>query len=215
MFIRRKARSTSKPRSGTRVANRKMRLEALECRKLLAADVLFEDSFDFGSGSNNWNGLWTENSGGDDWFRSTQRSTSGNYSAELDSAGSGWGYLTSSPIDLSNHSNVQLSFSWYIEGTFDGNDIAALELSPDGGLNWNQVASLAGLRGLDDVWHHEVIAIGSNYLNESFQFRFAGSVDHKQEDANVDDVKITGLPIAWPEVSINDAVAIEGANTFT
>ena len=54
-------------------------IESLESRQLLAADLLFADSFEAGQ----WNGNWVEDSQ-NDWFTSSQRSTDGNYSAEVD-----------------------------------------------------------------------------------------------------------------------------------
>ena len=57
---------------------------------------LFSDSFEVGE----WNGLWTEDSQ-DRWFRSTERTVDGSFSAEIvGSEGSPEGILTSTPVDL-------------------------------------------------------------------------------------------------------------------
>ncbi len=71
-----KIRGNSRRNLQGRRPSRRFRMESLERRQLLAADLLFEDSFESGSTSNDWGGNWVEDSQ-DDWFRSTQRATDG------------------------------------------------------------------------------------------------------------------------------------------
>jgi hypothetical protein len=65
-------REDARQRQG--LLRRRQRLESLEQRHLLSADLLFADSFEVGQ----WNGNWVEDSQ-NAWFRSTQRATDGSY----------------------------------------------------------------------------------------------------------------------------------------
>jgi hypothetical protein len=89
--------------------------------------TLLSDSFEVAE----WNGLGTENAQ-NDWFRSTQRSTDGTYSAEVDGSATN-ATLTSAPIDLQGKTSATVTFDWFIERGFDSGEFLAFDVSTDGG----------------------------------------------------------------------------------
>jgi serine protease len=146
-------------------------------------DEVFADSFEIST----WNGLWTEDSQ-DDWFRSSQRATDGNYSAEVDGRASD-AALTSLPIDLGSYTNATITFSWFIEKSLDGGEYIAFETSTDNGSSWTEQARLRGNVDQEDVWHSESFNLTGI---TDLQLRFLGYMSRSNEDANVDEVKVVG-----------------------
>jgi VCBS repeat-containing protein len=189
-----KSRKNRKRHSRRRMTQRPCLIEPLEDRQLLAANVLFADSFESGSNSNDWAGSWVEDSQ-NDWFRSTQRATDGSHTAEVDGAAIDATLNMAQGLDLTSHSDVQVSFDWYIESGFDGNDYLALDFSPDG-QTWTEIARLNG-NGAENTWQHEQINVAPTYLTDGFQLRYRAKIDgwfSQYKDANVDNVQITGEP---------------------
>lgn len=122
--------------------------------------VLFGDSFEVGE----WNGLWVEDSQ-NDWFRSSQRATSGMQSATL-------------------------TFDWLIESGFDAGEYVSLDISTNGGSTWQtDVRRLSGNVSQEDVWHSETVDL-TGYASASVLIRFRSKVSASDEDANVDNVRI-------------------------
>src|SRR6056297_2882481 len=99
---------------------RRLRVESLEQRQLLAGDLLFADSFESGE----WNGNWVEDNQ-NDWRRSTQRSSDGGYAAEVDGRANNATVGLAAPIDLTEMGSVELTYSWYIESGFDNGEYLA------------------------------------------------------------------------------------------
>ncbi|MCP3976554.1 MAG: hypothetical protein GY720_18865, partial [bacterium] len=95
---------------------------------------VFYDSFENGA----WNGLWTEDSQGD-WFTSSQRSTAGSRSAEVDGRAED-AELESIPIGLQGGTTATITFDWYIERGLDNGEYLAFDVSTDGGSTWVQKA---------------------------------------------------------------------------
>ena len=176
------------------------RVEQLEDRRLLA--VLFADSFEQGQ----WNGQWVEDSQ-NDWFTSTQRSTDGSYSAEVDGRATDATLTMANPVDLTSMSSATLSFSWYIESGLDGGEYLAADVWD--GSNWTQVASLQGNVDQENSWHEESIDIDGAYLVDDFNVRFRAKASKSNEDANVDNVQIVGTP-GGAQISISDVQMAEG-----
>ncbi len=164
---------------------RQLRVETLELRQLLAADVLFVDSFEVGE----WNGQWVEDSQ-NDWFRSTQRATDGSRSAEVDGSANNATLTLATPLDLSGYSTAELTFSWYIESSWDSGEFIAVDVFNG---SWQEVDRLRGNVDAENTWHHETVSLDS-YLTEDFLVRFRASVSASDEDGNVDNVKIVGTP---------------------
>lgn len=189
-----------------RIRGRKCRFESLETRNLLT--VLFADSFEQGANSNDWNGAWVEDSQ-NDWFRSTQRATDGAHSAEVD----GWAYnatLTlANPVDLTGYSSPQLTFDWLIEKGLDRGEYLSLDVSSDGGASWQtDVRRLSGNVDAENTWHGESVDL-TPYASANTLVRFRGKASRSNEDADVDNVQITGVPAGPPTVSISDATIAE------
>ena len=143
---------------------------------------LFSDSFE----NSEWDGLWIEDSQ-NDWFRSTQRSTAGTYSAEVDGRATN-ATLTSGPIDLQGKTNATVTFDWLIEGGFDSGESVAFDISTDGGATWTQKAHLRGNIDPENVWHHETVQLSG--LN-NLRLRFRATVSGSWEDANIDAIEVT------------------------
>ena len=143
--------------------------------------VEFEDSFEVSE----WNGLWVEDSQ-NDWFRSTQRATDGSRSAEVDGSATDATLTMANPIDLSGKEDATLTFSWFIEGSWDDGEYIALDVF-DG--SWHEIRVLRGNIDQENVWLHEVVNL-SAYPVSDFKIRFRAKVSSSREDGNVDDVKI-------------------------
>ena len=127
----------------------------LRLNKVAASEpiVVFEDSFEVSE----WNGNWVEDSQ-NDWFRSSQRATHGSLSAEVDGSASNATLTMYTPIDLSAFTSVQLTFDWLIESGFDSGEYLGIDISTDGGANWqNDVRRLSGNVDSEDVWHSESV----------------------------------------------------------
>ncbi len=157
--------------------------------------VLFADSFEVSE----WNGLWVEDSQ-NDWFRSTQRATSGTRSAEVDGSASNATLTIANPIDLSNMASATLTFDWLIESSFDAGEFLSLDISTNGGTSWqNDVRRLSGNVSPENVWRSESVDLTS-YTSSNLKVRFRSTVSATDEDANVDNVRIEGIA-AGPNVS--------------
>ncbi len=157
--------------------------------------VLFNDSFEVSE----WNGLWVEDSQ-NDWFRSSQRSTDGSRSAEVDGSATNATLTTASAIDLGGMQSATLTFDWLIESGFDSGEYLALDVSTNGGASWNQdVRRLNGNVDAENTWHSETVDL-TPYSSSNLKIRFRSKVSASDEDANVDNVRITAIP-AGPNVN--------------
>jgi len=146
--------------------------------------MVFEDSFEVST----WNGLWTEGSQ-NDWFRSTQRATDGNVSAEVDGRATD-AALISVPINLQGRTNATITFDWLIESRLDTNEYLAMDVSFDGGSSWQEKARLRGNVDAEDVWHAKSIEVNNI---SGLQIRFRGKMSNSSEDANVDNVRVVAF----------------------
>ena len=145
---------------------------------------VFSDSFEVSE----WNGLWTEDSQ-NDWFRSTQRATNGNFSAEVDGLASD-ASLISQSIGLSGKTNATITFSWYIESGLDAGEYLAFDVSGNGGSSWTEKARLKGDVDPENTWHNVSMDVtGASAL----KLRFRGKMSLSSEDANLDRVRV----VAW------------------
>ena len=151
---------------------------------------LFYDGFEVAE----WNGLWVEDSQ-NDWFRSTQRATDGVRSAEVDGLATNATLTLVNAIDTTPYSSVILTFDWFMESSFDPGEFLVLEVFRNG--NWTEVIALdGGLSSDKDSWKSE-----SRNLKDygaSVLVRFRSTVSGSAEDANVDNVRIVGVPGSPP-----------------
>lgn len=158
--------------------------------------VLFEDSFEVGVNNNDWNGKWVEDAQ-NDYFRSTQRATDGVRSAEVDGLATNATLTLANALNLSGYQTAVLTFDWLIERGFDRGEYLILDLSADGGSSWVEISNVV-LRGnvdAEDVWWSWTIQIPAAQW-PSLSVRFRCLVSHAAEDANIDNVKIIGVPAA-------------------
>ena len=75
-------------------------------------------------------------------FRSTQRSTDGSYSAEVDGRATDATLTTAQAVDLTPYGSAELTFDWQIESGLDAGEYLALDLFD--GSSWNEAARLSG-----------------------------------------------------------------------
>ncbi len=167
--------------------------------------VIFADSFESGQ----WSGKWVEDSQ-NDWFTSTQRSTAGNYSAEVDGLATNATLTVANPIDMSGYGSAELSFDWYIESGFDSGEYVKLDFW--NGFSWIEIRSLGGNVDQENTWHSETVHLenepSGDYLRSDFQFRFRANVSSSTEDANVDNVQLLATSLSGPP---NEAPSITSA----
>ena len=93
------------------------------------------------------------------------------------------------PVDLSGKASAMLTFSWYIESSWDTGEYLALDIY-DG--TWHEVKRLSGDEDQEDVWHHETVDLAP-YMVSNFKIRFRAKVSNSIEEGNVDNVKITSV----------------------
>ncbi|XZE36473.1 PKD domain-containing protein [Pirellulaceae bacterium SH501] len=157
--------------------------------------VKFADDFEALS----WNGGWTQDSQ-NDWFRSSQRQTRGGYSAEVDGTATNATLTTANGIDLTGLDSAQLTFDWLIESGFDSGEFLSLDVSTNGGATWIQdVRRLNGNVSPENVWRTETVDM-TPYMTANTKIRFRSTVSASDEDANVDNVLITGI-VSGPNAS--------------
>lgn len=172
----------------------------LKPRKAGSQIALFENDFE----STNWSTHWVQDSQLD-WFRSTQRSTLGGYSAEVDGSANNATLTTVNVIDLAGLESAELTFDWLIESGFDSGEYLSLDISTDGGASWTQdVRRLNGNVSVENVWHSEVVDM-TPYMTANTKIRFRSKVSASDEDANVDNVRITGIVAGPNSAPVADA----------
>ncbi len=171
------------------------------------ANTLFADSFEQGQ----WNGLWLEDSQ-NDWFTSTQRSTDGRYSAEVDGSASNATITIAQPLNLTPYDSARVSFDWLIESGLDTGEYLALDFF--NGSSWQEVAKLSGNVDTENTWHNELLTIDGQYLVSNFQLRFRAKMSGSDEDANVDNVKLFATPPNTAPTGIGDAYAVNEDTTL-
>ncbi len=172
----------------------------LKPRKAGTQIALFEHDFE----STNWSTHWVQGSQFD-WFRSTQRSTLGGYSAEVDGSANNATLTTANVVDLTGLDSAELTFDWLIESGFDAGEYLSLDVSTDGGTSWTQdVRRLSGNVSAENVWHSEVVDM-TPYMTANTKIRFRSKVSASDEDANVDNVRITGIVAGPNSAPVADA----------
>ncbi len=145
----------------------------------------FSDDFEAGMGS------WTAEA---PWAISTEAAHSpahawsdspgGNYSSGQDVS------LTSPVLDLSGQTGVRLDF-WQICDTEAGYDFCRVEVSEDGGANWDEIAAFDGL---SSQWEQVVLAAPAldNQPNARVRFRFTSDASVTEDGWHLDDVVVMG-----------------------
>ena len=63
----------------------------------------------------------------------------------------------------------------------------AFDVSADGGATWTEYARLRGNVDTENVWHSESIELSGV---SNLKIRFRGKVSRRNEDANVDNVRV-------------------------
>jgi hypothetical protein len=167
--------------------------------------VLFQDSFETGTNNKDWAGKWVEDSQRD-FFRSTQRATDGNRSAEVDGLAINATLSMASSVNVAPYASAILTFSWLIESGFDSGEYLTLDISSNGGSSWqNDVRRLNGNLSAENVWHHETVDLAP-YTSANLRIRFRSLVSGSSEDANIDNVRITASGVSSGDL----AAATEG-----
>ncbi len=185
---------------------------------MLAANLLFAESFESGVDSNHWSNRWVED-GQDAWYRSSQAATDGSYSAQVRGNASDATLTLVQSIDLTGNESAQLNFDWQISNGLDSGEYLALDISSDGGASWiNNVRQLRGDFDAENAWHSQSVDL-SDYASSDVLLRFRSLVDRRNEIANVDNVQIVSvmpdLPliptISFPDFSNPDGLHLVNA----
>jgi PKD repeat protein len=154
--------------------------------------VEFYDSFEDGLGK------WTQDAQ-NDWFVSTQRATDGTHSAEVDGRARDATLTMANAIDLSGKVSATLTFSWFIEGSWDNGEYIKLDISTDGVSSWTETDySIDGKSrtssGPDEnKWIPVSVELSAEDRTDNFKIRFRAKVSNSREDGYVDKVKITSV----------------------
>lgn len=171
--------------------------------------LLFADSFEHGQ----WNNLWVEDRQ-NDWFTSTQRSTDGNYAAEVDGRATDATITVAAPLNLTPYDSAELTFDWLIESGLDSGEYLALDFF--NGAGWQEVAKLSGNVDTENIWHEGAKTVDGEYLVNNFQFRFRAKMSGSDEDANVDNVRLVGRTSEsnTPPIATHDAYTVNEDTTL-
>ena len=149
------------------------------------AVVLFFDSFENRTFNN-----WVQDKQRD-WSVSRQRSTDGRRSAEVDGSANDATLTTLAPLDLSGKTSATLTFSWYIESSWDSGEYIKLDLYY-GGV-WHPTASINGASGTgpeENKWIDVTVTLDPGTFTNDFKIRFTAKVSDSSEDGDVDNVKL-------------------------
>jgi len=146
--------------------------------------TVFADSFENGE----WDDKWIE-AAGNRWFQTTSRKTDGAYSADV-RGNSSDNALTTIPIDLGGRPNARIEFSWFIEKTLDSGEYLAFDVSTDDGGTWTELGRLRGNLDPENKWRAASFELADL---SNLTLRFRGTMNGRNEDANVDSVSVT----AW------------------
>lgn len=141
--------------------------------------TVFSDSFESGLGA------WTQDSQ-NDWFQSSQRSTDGSRSAEVDGRASN-ASISTAVISLAGKQNARVTFDWLIENSLDGGEYVAFDISTNGGSSWTEYGRLRGNVDQENVWNSASFEVSGA---SSIRLRFRGTMSASGEDANVDNVTV-------------------------
>ena len=146
-----------------------------------ASITVFEDSFEVSE----WNGLWTEDAQ-NDWFRSSQRASSGTRSAEIDGSANDAALMSQAISMPAGKTIARVSFDWFIENGLDLGEYIAMDVAIDGG-GWVEKVRLRGNVDQEHMWHSVTLQVNAA---SSVQLRFRGKMSLSNEDADVDNVKV-------------------------
>jgi uncharacterized repeat protein (TIGR02543 family) len=156
------------------------------------ATIEFADSFEVSA----WNGGWVEDNQ-NAWGRSRRQAREGTYSAEVDGRATDATLTLSTPIDLTGKRRAQLSFSWFIERSWDTGEYLCLDMYYNGVWHNGVLGTEASLEGNDDAedtWHDVRIELSPEQMTHDFKIRFRARVSRSNEDGYVDNVIITSQP---------------------
>ncbi len=150
--------------------------------------ILFEETFEDSA-------TWESNWGLDPltgWQQSSRRATEGTWSGEVNGNVNN-GSITSLAIDLSgNYSSATLNFDWRIQRNLDNNEFVSLDISNDNGDSWTQdIRTLRGNIDPENLWIQETLDLTSFIGSQEVLIRFRGTMNGRNERANVDDINIS------------------------
>jgi len=165
-------------------------------------DQIFFDDFESGSFTN-----WTETSG-TRWRigEATEEDVPGhdeeNLVAKADRCKSPCTITMTNAVDLSGHQSATLSFWRFVDRSLDNNEY--LKVEAFNGSSWNTIFYWTHRQGDDDIWHLESFDL-SGYLVSNFSLRFVTKESKGNEDVEVDEVLIEGVPGATNQPPVANA----------
>ncbi len=190
-------------RRSTASARRRLLVEHLETRKLLA--VLAGDDFESANfnGGSGWMGAsWQV--AGDATVLSSNVPHAGQYQARLRT---GSGDLIRA-VDVSGQTDLRLQF-WSKVSSFESSDKAYVQVSSNG-TSWTTVQHFGSAQS-DNQYHFYDIAVVNP--SNTLYVRFDAGMSATSDQWYLDDIAVTGVP-STPQISISDATANEGDDSF-
>ena len=161
------------------------------------ADAVVAQGFDAGFGAWNAGSCWKVREPQDEMpFHATTNlvaSADDDPSGSCDSASGG--YLTSPAVDLSSYQSAALSFWYWLDDEIDGGEFLRTEVFD--GSSWVQVGYWTDGQQDDRTWRKLQVDL-TPYLNPALRVRFAMRANRIWEEAEIDDVAITGLLLDAP-----------------
>ena len=186
-------------------ARRRFLVESLEERRLLA--VLAADGFEtgnFGGGSEQWaTGNWQVS--GDATVRSDTSPANGSQHARLRRD---TGDLQRT-VDVTDFTDIRLQFAAKLI-SLEGSDRADVKVSGDG-ATWTTLQSFGAN---DDDGQYKTYDLALPDVGNTLHIRFDAGMSGTADYWFIDDVQVTGEPAGPPEISISDAVALEGDSHY-
>ncbi|MDE0243323.1 MAG: proprotein convertase P-domain-containing protein [Candidatus Kaiserbacteria bacterium] len=96
-----------------------------------------------------------------------------------------------SPIDLSAHETVTLSFSRYLDHGLGDFEFLGIDIATNGA--YQRLGNWSG-RDADSEWHQETFTLSGDQIGDSFSIRFFGITNTDLAAMAIDNVMITAAP---------------------
>ena len=95
-------------------------------------------------------------------------------------------------LNLSKFKSANLKFWRYVDNDLDNFEYLKVEIF--NGVRWQTIYLWTNNRGDDDIWHYETFNL-SMYRVKNFMVRFVSRENTINEDTEIDDVTIEGVPL--------------------
>jgi hypothetical protein len=116
----------------------------------------------------------------------------GNFVMHADDCNNPCQLTMTNSLDLGNYESATLGFWRYVDTSLSPRDYLKVEAFD--GASWSQIFHWTHAQGDDDTWRYETFDL-SSFLVNGFKLRFSSKKKKADSVTEIDDVKITGVPL--------------------